>query len=354
MNSSEPAVVFVVPGDLHLTEPERDNHRAALWMVDEVNRIIRPDFVQFIGDNVQEATTGQFQLFDEIRRRLTVPHHVLAGDHDVHEDAGGRRFQELVGDFWGSFRVGRFRFLNLCTVEQRPLGFSPEQMEWFRDQVDAARSARQRLVVFQHHYPFKVWETFAGPGVEVWRTIVQTRRIAAIFTGHTHYGQIANDGRNIIIATRSIGDPEGGPPGYTVAFARGDDLAVAYRSVEDSGPLVLVTHPREALLATGPEHVVAGPDVCRARVWSDAPVRAVQGRLDEGPWFALTPLPTEGEWSAPLPTSSRSKGEHVLEIQVEDAADGKGRGQIVFAMDPTGRFTAVPGVRPAVKGTAFC
>ena len=41
--------------DLHLTEPGLDNHRTALWMVGEVNDLVRPDFVQFIGDNVQIA-----------------------------------------------------------------------------------------------------------------------------------------------------------------------------------------------------------------------------------------------------------------------------------------------------------
>ena len=43
-------VVFVVPGDLHLTESGLENHRVAHWMVDEVSDLIRPDFVQFIGD----------------------------------------------------------------------------------------------------------------------------------------------------------------------------------------------------------------------------------------------------------------------------------------------------------------
>ena len=57
---------------------------------------------------------------------------------------------------------------------------------------------------------------------------MQTRRIAAIVTGHTHYDQIANDGRNVAIALRSIGDPEGGAPGYAVVYLHGTDLAVAY------------------------------------------------------------------------------------------------------------------------------
>ena len=30
--------------------------------------MIQPDFVQFIGDNVQDATDAQFRIFDELQR----------------------------------------------------------------------------------------------------------------------------------------------------------------------------------------------------------------------------------------------------------------------------------------------
>ena len=143
------------------------------------------------------------------------------------------------------------------------------------------------MVIFQHNYPYQIWETFDGPGIDEWRAIVQTRRIAAIISGHTHYWQLANDGRNIAIATRSIGDPEGGPPGYLIAYFHGDDLAVAYRSVEDRGPIAMITHPREAILATGPAHVVRGPARIRVRTWSEATVTTVRSRVDSQAWINL-------------------------------------------------------------------
>jgi hypothetical protein len=59
--------------------------------------------------------------------------------------------------------------------------------------------------------------------------------LTVILAGHTHYWQIANDGRNVAIAMRSIGDPEGGPPGYALAFFHGDDFAVLYRTAEGRG-----------------------------------------------------------------------------------------------------------------------
>ena len=213
MTDFDNPVVVVVPGDLHLTEPDLENVRVAHWMVGEVNSLIRPDFVQFIGDNVQDATEAQFRLFDEIRGRLEVPHFAMIGDHDVKDDPLATGFRRHVGEPYGAISLHGFRFIRLNTQESRPVGLSAEQIDWFRGEVDSALAAGERVVVFQHNYPYQIWEDFDGPGIDDWRAIVQTRRIEAIVCGHTHYWQVANDGRNVVIATRSIGDPEGGPPG---------------------------------------------------------------------------------------------------------------------------------------------
>ncbi|OJW06407.1 MAG: hypothetical protein BGO49_03410 [Planctomycetales bacterium 71-10] len=353
MITQDSSVTFVVPGDLHLTEAGLENHRVALWAVGEINDLIRPDFTLFIGDNVQNATEEQFHLFDELRARLETPHFALVGDHDVENDPEARGFRRHVGETYGSSAVRGFRFIRLDTQQARPLGMSQSQLAWFRGEVDAAIAAGERVVVFQHNYPYQIWEDFDGPGVDDWRNIVQSRRITAIVCGHTHYGQVANDGRNVLVATRSIGDPEGGPPGYTVGHVDGEDLAFLHRSAEDVGPLALVTHPRDALLATGPRHVVAGLDEFRVRTWSASPVTEVVGRLDEGPWFRLAPSGAS-QWTAPLSGDRLAKGEHVFDAEAADGDGRRGAHRIHFLVDPTGRYTAIPRVRPRVTHTAFC
>jgi calcineurin-like phosphoesterase family protein len=353
MRKFDEPVVFVIPGDLHLTKPGLDNHRTALWMVDEVNRIIRPDFVQFIGDNAQSAHEEEFQLFREICERLKVPFHVLVGDHDVHDDPQAQRFRKLVGETYGATTLRGYRFLRLNTLEHRPQGLSDEQACWFRGQVDEALGRGERAVVFQHHYPFKVWEEFDGPGIATWREVVYTRRITAIFTGHTHYGQMANDGRNVAITSRSIGDPEGGAPGYTLACLQGEDLAVTYRSTEEEGPVVLITHPREKLLATGHQHIISRRDFVSVRTWSVASVASVRGRVDDGGWFELHSPPPNCWWH-PLAGEKLTKGEHILDVQAVDAEGRLGGQRIAFMVDPTGGYTPIPAVCPMVTGTAFC
>jgi predicted phosphodiesterase len=346
-------VVFVWPGDLHLETADRENYRAAEWMIEEVNHLIRPDFVQFAGDNAQHATAEQFALFMGLARRLHAPFYPLVGDHDVHHDPRGEAFRAWCGEPYGAFSLRGFRFIRLNTMEFRPLGMSDEQVAWFRYEVDRAVARGERPVVFQHHYPYQIWESFEGPGIDTWRQIVQTRRITAIFAGHTHYGQIANDGRNLCVATRSIGDPEGGPPSYTVCYLHGDDLALACRSQGDHGPLLLITHPRRTLLAQDARHIVQGADVCRVRIWAEQAVQTVRGRVDGGEWFDFSP---DGacEWAASLPGDRLAKGEHQLEVEAADVQAGVAAVSQNFMVDRSGRYTAVPQVDVVVKETRFC
>ena len=353
MTETEKPVIVVVPGDLHLTEPGLDNVRAAEWVVDEINRLIRPDFVQFIGDNVQDATEAQFRLFNDLRGRLEVPHFALIGDHDVKGDPAASHFRKHVGEPYGTTSLRGFRFIRLDTQESRPVGLSTEQADWFRQEADEALTRGERVVVFQHNYPYQIWEDFFGPGIDDWRAVVQTRRVETIVCGHTHYWQVANDGRNVVVATRLIGDPEGGPPGYSLLYFGGDDLAVTFRSVDDRGPVVLVTHPRERLLATGSQHVVRGLDRVVVRAWPEPGIAVVRYRVDRGIWYDLEAA-GDGHWTGPLPGDRLTKGEHTLEIIAVSPDRDEGYQRIGFIVDPTGRYTAVPETRPLVTSTEFC
>ncbi|HEV2804989.1 MAG TPA: metallophosphoesterase [Chthoniobacterales bacterium] len=347
------SVVFVWPGDLHLESADRPNYTTALWMADEVNELIRPDFVQFAGDNVQHARENEWTLFRNVTDKLQPPWHALVGDHDAHHDPGCHAYQKNVGATYLAYTVNGYRFICLNTMQSRPLGMTKEQVLWFRYEVDSALARDERVVVFQHHYPFQVWEDFAGPGIEEWREIIQTRPITALFAGHTHYGQIANDGRHVYVATRSIGDPEGGPAGYAVVFLDGESLALTYRSVEDKGPVVLITHPRRAILATKPAHIISGPVEARVRAWSKSSFISAQARIDDGEWRNLHDR-GDMEWSFPIPGDALAKGEHSLEVRLINAGNEEGCDRITFAADLSGRYNPYPLVDPVVRGTKFC
>lgn len=352
VETSHRPVVFAWPGDLHLEGPDRENARVAQWMTGEVNAVA-PDFVQFAGDNVQHARDSEWAQFAEIHGQLRAPFHALVGDHDAHHDAGCHAFRTHVGPTYGAFSLNGFRFIRLNLMESHPLGISTEQAFWFRYEVDAAIARGERVVVFQHHYPFKVCETFDGPGIAQWREIIQTRPVAAVFCGHTHYGQIANDGRNVYVATRSIGDPEGGPPGFAVVYLHGEDLAMTMRVKDAQGPLVLITHPRQLILCTKPAHVVSGPDELRVRIWSSKPPVSVQAQVDGGSWVDLRGG-ADGLWRAPVRGDQLAKGLHDCVVKATDGDGASGSDEVRFLVDRSGRFTAVPGVKPPVESTNYC
>lgn len=349
--SKKDSVSVLIPGDLHLTAAGRPNHQTALWMVEQANNFIRPDFVQFIGDNVQNGAEEEFRLFNELANQLRPPWYALVGDHDAGGESHCLRFRQYVGEPYSSTTMAGFRFIRLNTQEGRPVGISADQLGWFQSEARAAIESGEKIVLFQHNYPYQIWEEFAGCGINDWKVLVQTFPIQAIITGHTHYWQVANDGRNAVVATRSIGDPEGGPPGFTLAVFDCNDFAVSYRTIDDRGPMVLITHPREKILATGSSHVVKGPDEVRAWVWSHSTVETVAYNVDDGDW---TPLHYDSgqTWRASLPGHTLSKGSHRLRVRV--VAKQTAKHEIEFAVDPTGRYTAVPMVRPLVAGTAFC
>jgi Icc protein len=352
MNTS--SITFVWPGDLHLEFPDRDNVKVAHWMAEEVNSLIKPDFIQFAGDNVQHARPPEWELFAAVTSKLQAPWHALVGDHDAHHDPGAHAYQAHVGVTYKAFSLRGFRFILLNTMQFKPLGMTKEQLLWFRFEADAALARGEKIVVFQHHYPFQIWEDFLScPGMEEWREIMQTRPVAALFAGHTHYGQVANDGKNVYIATRSIGEPEGGPAGFTIVTLDGDDLAVTYRSHEDTGPALQITHPRRLILCTRASHIVTGPDEFRVRTWSRQPLASLEYRIDEGPWTALTAA-SDGTASGAIPGHTLGKGEHTLEVRATDSAGAGGSDRVTFLCDITRRFNPCPSVEPVVKYTKFC
>jgi predicted phosphodiesterase len=350
--SSRP-VIFVWPGDLHLESADRPNYKTALWMADEVNNLVQPDFVQFAGDNVQHARDAEWALFKNVTDKLQMPFHALVGDHDAHHDPGCHSYQAHLGATYHAYTVESYRFICLNTMQYRPLGLSDEQVLWFRYEVDAALVRGEEVVVFQHHYPFQVWEDFAGPGIAGWREIVQTRPIVGLFAGHTHYGQIANDGHHVYVATRSIGDPEGGPAGYAIVYLDGEDLALTYRSIEDTGPIALITHPRRLILATKPAHILAGPIEASVRGWSSVKIVSAEARIDDGDWSPMEET-EEMNWSFPIPGNTLTKGEHTLEVRLTDANKAEGKDRITFLCDLSGRYNPYPIVEPIVRETKFC
>jgi 3',5'-cyclic-AMP phosphodiesterase len=85
-------------------------------------------FVQFIGDNVQDASEAQFRLFADLRGRLEVPHFAVVGDHDVKGDPEAAGFRRHLGEPYGALSLRGLRIIWLNTQESWPVGLSAAQV----------------------------------------------------------------------------------------------------------------------------------------------------------------------------------------------------------------------------------
>jgi Icc protein len=81
-------------------------------------------------------------------------------------------------------------------------------------------------------------------------------------------------------------------------------------------------------------------------------IETVEFRVDDGWWVKMNPV-DDRIWNAPLASAQLTKGRHRLAVSVETMNDA-GEREIEFAVDPTGRYTAIPIVRPIVTATNFC
>ena len=65
--------------------------------------------------------------------------------------------------------------------------------------------------------------------------------------GHTHYNELANDGQTIYAATRSIGQVEEGPPGFSVTTIDNGVVSWKFKPIEQ-WPIVMITSPADQRL----------------------------------------------------------------------------------------------------------
>ena len=89
------------------------------------------------------------------------------------------------------------------------------------------------------------------------------------------------------------------------------------------------------------------------RAWDASGVTAARCRVDGGAWVDLAPT-GDGHWEGPLDGAGLAKGEHALEAVAVGVDRLEGSHRVGFMVDPTGRYTPVPEVRPVVTATAFC
>ena len=288
-------------GDLHITGAGEPNHDALRRIVALADGLPpgAVDFAVLPGDNADDGTPEQFRIVADAVAGLGLKLHILPGDHDFKPRSLDSYYGELgARQLPFAIEAAGHRCLFLDVVSEGSGGpdfrLGEAQLAWVERELDAAEAAGETAVIFMHTYPADL-----RAGGERLRAALGRRHVLCVDMGHTHYNELANDGGTIFMATRSTGQVEEGPAGFSIAAVDGGCVSWRFKSIEDAWPFVLVTRPADRRLATRASLAADGALAVRAKMFGDAPIEAAEASLDDGEWLPMTPAPSEpGLWEA--------------------------------------------------------
>ena len=307
-------VSWVHFGDLHMTKAGEQNHLDLAEIVNEVNRAFL-DSVSFVflpGDVADDGSRSAYAIVRGELDRLKVPWCAIIGDHDVHEKSFANFKEAMSEQTHYSFTVGGTRFLAMNAFDvPEPPSFTvlEEQLRWAEEELRLATKNGQTKVLLVHCYP----SDLKVGGNELMK-VLRTFDVSLIDMGHTHYNEIANDGRTLYSATRSTGQIEEGAVGYSVTNIDGD--VVSWRFVElGKLPVAVITSPSDERLLTRSSESPQGTLTVRAKFWGD--VKAVNATAAlNGQLFPMKRVDDSQVWEAEVPTPH--EGVHSLQVSFED------------------------------------
>lgn len=303
-------------GDLHLTTADQQNYTDLQQLIEEANHYLR-DQLQFAvlpGDNAEHGTASEYALVRRAVDMLRMPLFAIAGDHDLHSGSLDLFRRYLAPHPHYAFSLSGHRLLFLNTMEagtHKAFAHSGEQLAWARVELESATRVNEECVIFMHYYPSEV----ATGGGEL-SALIDEFGVRLVEIGHTHYNELANDGTTIYAATRSTGQIEEGPVGFSITIF---DRGVMSWKFHPLGvwPFAMITAPGEAALDTSHRpHPKAESLLVRARCWGDDAVESGLATLgvDGSCTAAMRWNEKDNVWTAEFETSDLKSGMYRLRV----------------------------------------
>lgn len=300
-------LTYIHIGDLHLVESGAQNHRDLLSIVQQLNGSFASytSFVYLPGDNADHGDLPAYTAVREALDQLRLPWCAIVGDHDVHEKSHANFQAALSPRLHYSFTLGAIRFVALNAFDiPEPPSFTilQPQLDWLAGQLEGARHAEQHTVLLLHCYPGDLKQ-----GREAIQQLVRKYRPLLIDMGHTHYNELSNDGHTIYAATRSTGQIEEGPVGFSVTCldctSTAPILSWRFFSLAELGqgrPAVLITSPVDVRLST--QNMPAANTTIRASIWSSVPIAVVAAAIGEHAPLPMRSIEGSNTWTCDWPS----------------------------------------------------
>ena len=147
----------------------------------------------------------------------------------------------------------------------------------------------KRALSFTHTYPADL----KGDGeTEALSRLLAKHEVALVDMGHTHYNELTNDGMTIFAATRSTGQLEEGPVGYSLTTVDRGIASWRFKALDDPFPFVLITSPADHRLARGSSQRVDREFEVRARIFGHVPIARAECRIEGGHWLPMSRIGT--------------------------------------------------------------
>jgi 3',5'-cyclic-AMP phosphodiesterase len=130
-------------GDLHITQADQQNYRDFLALIEDANDHLGDgvNFAVLPGDNADDGTEDQYRLVQAAVDRLTIPLHVIPGDHDIRTGSLDLFRSYLEPEPVQSFATGSYQciFLNSVAADSgKRFGLGRYQLAWLRLELEAA------------------------------------------------------------------------------------------------------------------------------------------------------------------------------------------------------------------------
>ena len=336
------ALAYLHFGDLHVTTGDRQNYRDFVALIADANDRLRGDidFAVLPGDNADDGTIAEYRLIRDAIDQLEIPLEIRTGDHDRSSGTLDNYRSMLEPNLYRSRAINGYRCVFVNSLDGRrkeEITLGPAQLEWLRSTFVAARQSGEPIVLFTHAYPSDF-----GRASDEFSSLIATHRVLLVDMGHTHYNELANDGRTIYAATRSTGQIEEGPVGFSLTSVDDGVVSWRFKALDDAWPLVLVTSPADRRLIIDSERhdqVVRGGIDIRARVWGARSEPTVLYAIDDEPpermWRGSRPT----EWLASIDSAFLADGRHRLSVCATDS-DARDTDIIEILVDRSGRDDA--------------
>ncbi|TWR30943.1 metallophosphoesterase [Mucilaginibacter pallidiroseus] len=285
-------LTFAHIGDLHITKAREQNYIDFLSIISqiEIECSKQLDFVFLPGDNADNGLPFQYQLVETALKMLSVPVHIIPGDHDMEQGSLENYYQlSHTRKLPYSFTKNGCRcvLLDVCGRGKGGPDFRllDEQLIWLENEFNLAHTESNKIVLFMHTYPADLADM---KEIARLNQLISKHQVVLVDMGHTHYNEISNDGHTIYSATRSTGQIEEGPVGYSLITIKDGVVSWRFKPLDDPFPLVVITQPADYRLLTSKDHTIVDKIEVEAIVFGSRDLEQVKCKTENNTWLEMT------------------------------------------------------------------